>query len=270
MPPLRSKSIRLRTKAPIRRSTEFLLDLRLYGNVSLPDRFELFELVREDPACQTFRARERATGRAVEAHLFLPSSGLASRFEHLSEQQSKTVLDRGSHEGKTYVVTTPLAGGFMEWLHAEPQDLASAGAWRIQPTAPTEPPPASPPASTPGAVPGDFTRMFQLRQAPEPVAATEPKPEPDLASPSQPGEFTRAFQKPIVAPPEPAAGSALAGQPGEFTRMFQPPVPAPASPASQTGEAESGRRGRISPRYVVIAVALLLAIAVFVAMRTLY
>ncbi|MCU1334424.1 MAG: Basic proline-rich protein [Bryobacterales bacterium] len=221
------------------------------GNVSFLDRFELLDLLREDEV-QTFRARERATGRDVEAHLVVSSPQLVANLDNLSEAQRRSVLDRGRHEGKLYVVTTPLAGGFREWLAADHAPLDSAGAWRIRPQeapAPSEP--------------GDFTRMFKLRQAPEPVAAPASQSTQPAQSMSQPGEFTRAFQRPGTAASMAPADSPAPGQPGDFTRMFQKPappdVPEPLTPASQP-------RGRS----ILIAVILLSAIAVFLLMRRLY
>jgi hypothetical protein len=141
------------------------------GNVSFSDRFELLEQVREGEV-QTFRARERATGRDVEAHL-------SASPELLAKLESPSVLDRGSHEGKLYVVTTPLG-------------LDSVGAWRIKPH-------IEPHAEIQQkAPPGEFTRMFELHQAPEPVPA--PVARVQAPAVSQPGEFTRVFKKPAPAP----------------------------------------------------------------------
>jgi hypothetical protein len=238
-------------------------------NVSFSDRFELLNPIREDEV-QIFSARERATGRVVQVH-FAPSLEMLSGLD----LQANAVLDRGTHDSKHYVVTT---------VPAVPGSLDSAGAWRIKPVAPV--------AADASAAPGDFTRMFQLRQAPEPVA--EPVAKPVKASPaSQPGEFTRAFQKPVSAPSAPAVGDSgnpSAGQPGEFTRMFQTPakspvqtapavvepVPAVPQPASQSlkeetaAGAETAAPARTPVAYIVVAAALLFAIAVFIWMRKLY
>jgi hypothetical protein len=207
--------------------------------VSFSDRFELFELVRDEEV-QTFRARERATGRAVEAHL-------SASPELLAKLESPSVIDRGSHEGKLYIVTTP-------------QGLDSVGAWRIKPhVQPQE-----------KAPPGDFTRMFELHQAPEPVAAPAAKIVQAPAA-SQPGEFTRAFKKPETAraSAEPV-GPAVPGEQGEFTRMFQKPVPTPPMPASQVTASANKPTGRISVGLIVTAILIISAIAVFVLVRTLY
>lgn len=196
--------------------------------MSFADRFELFELLREGEV-QTFRARERATGRDVEIHLSASPELLA---------KLESVIDRGSHDGKVYVVTTAAS-------------LDAVGAWRVKP-----------PEKAP---PGDFTRMFELRQAPEPVAAPAARAVQTPAA-SQPGEFTQVFKKPVAGSPAAPSGSSTPGQPGEFTRMFQQPVPAPPVPASQT--IASSRR--IPVGWIVIAIVIISAIAVFVLLRTLY
>lgn len=211
------------------------------GDVSFAERFELLDLLH-DGEVQTFRARERATGRNVEAH-FSTSPDLLAKLE------SSSVIDRGAYEGKLYVVTAV-------------QGLDSVGAWRIKPPVETE-------RKTP---PGDFTRMFELRQAPEPVAAPAAKVQAPAAS--QPGEFTRVFKKPAAAPAsaEPA-GPAVPGEQGEFTRMFQkpepaPPMPAPPVPASQG--ISSAPPSRVPRALIVTAILIISAIAVFVLVRTLY
>jgi hypothetical protein len=208
------------------------------GNVSFADRFELLELIRQGEV-QTFRARERATGRAVEAHL-------SASPELLAKLESPSAIDRGSHEGKLYVVTTPLT-------------LDSVGAWRIKPH-----------IETPQkALPGDFTRMFELHQAPEPLG---PSPKGVQApAPSQPGEFTRVFKKPEAAPAAAeSVGPAAPGEPGEFTRMFQKHVPAPPMPVSQGIAPASPPNGRVSVGLILTAILIIFAIAVVVWMRTLY
>ena len=212
--------------------------------MSLSDRFELLEFLRGDEV-QTFRAREHASGRAVEAHLST-SPDLLAKLESVS-----TVIDRGSHEGKFYIVTTPLG-------------LDSAGAWRITPS--VQPAPVQP-APVPDAAPGDFTRMFQLHQAPEPVASPASKIAAPVPAPaSQPGEFTRAFQRPERAPsPVAAADSAAPGQPGEFTRMFQKPAPAVVQDVPKDAPEKS-----VPKAVIVIAIVIFSLIAVFVLVRTLY
>ncbi|HSP69706.1 MAG TPA: hypothetical protein VLN48_18410 [Bryobacteraceae bacterium] len=236
--------------------------------MSFPDRFELLELLREDDG-QTFRAREKATGRMLEVHFLSPG---------LSQPPPGNVIEQGIHEGKRYVVRMPPA--------AESVPLESAGAWRIK----TAPPPSQPPSAP---EPGDFTRMFQLRQAPEPaplpasLAASKPA---QPAPASQPGEFTRAFQRPAAAPLSMPEGAPAPGQPGDFTRMFQTPSPvqtpvaepvaghaAPESvPQAPVAESQSVEPGiEVSPTartpihfvYILVAIVLLGAMAVFVLVR---
>jgi hypothetical protein len=226
------------------------------GEVSFAERFELLELLREDgpqgEQVQTFRARERVSGRVMEAHFSEFPEGLA---------KLESVIDRGSLEGKLYVVTAP-------------QGLDSAGAWRVTPppAVPSiQPAPAAP--QQPAAEPGDFTRMFQLRQAPEPVAAPSAKPQTIVThASSEPGEFTRAFQRPERTPSAAPTGSSEPGQPGDFTRMFQKPVPAPpAQPAPEAVEGSvSAAPTRIRVAVIVIAILIVAAIGVFVLVRTLY
>ena len=200
--------------------------------MSFPDRFELLEPLG-DKDVQTLRARERATGREVEAH-FSSSPDLLAKLESLN------VVDRGSYEGKLYVVTAPL-------------DLDSVGAWRIKEKAP----------------PGDFTRMFELRQAPEPVAAPAARVVEAPVAAAQPGEFTRVFKKPAATPEVgKPVGSAQPGEQGEFTRMFQKPVAEPPAPAPQ--EIRSAPPSRVPRGLIVAAILVICAIAVFALVRTLY
>ncbi len=211
------------------------------GNVSFSDRFELLELLC-DGEVQTFRARERATGRDLEAHL-------SASLELLTKLESPSVIDRGSHEGKLYVVTTPLG-------------LDSVGAWRIKPHVEIQQ----------KAPPGDFTRMFELHQAPEPVAAPVARVQAPAAS--QPGEFTRVFKKPAAAPAV-APVSTAPGEQGAFTRMFQQPVPAPLTTAPPIPPSEglaptSAPKGRVPVGLIVIAILIVSAIVVFLLVRTLY
>jgi len=116
--------------------------------------------------------------------------------------------------------------------------------------------------------------MFELRQAPEP--APLPASRPVQAAPtSQPGEFTRAFQRPTEAPLSVPEAASTPGQAGDFTRMFQTAkpesVPQPSLATSQSSEpgieAPPATRTRIYNVYIVLAIVLLCAIAVFVLVR---
>jgi hypothetical protein len=172
-------------------------------HVSFYDRFELLELVRDD-GVKTFRARVLATGRAVEAHLFVHphaplSVALLSKLEKLDESQVKRIIERGKHEGTPWVVTEPITdfGSFREWLSYRPSDL--------KPTAPPPPRPAPPAKAGPPPLP-----------PPPPVEASELPPtqvnEPTAEAPSL--SKAGAWQvKPVSAPPPSAVDQ-------EFESLF--------------------------------------------------
>ena len=90
--------------------------------MALYDRYELVELRRDD-GIQTFHAREIATARPVQCHLFGQEESpenlaLLSRLDHLPDVERRRVIERGEYQGRPYVVTDRLAGypGFREWL----------------------------------------------------------------------------------------------------------------------------------------------------------
>lgn len=90
--------------------------------MALYDRYELLELRRDD-GIQTFHAREIATARPVQFHLFAQDESrenlaLLSRLDHLPDAERRRVIERGEYQGRPYVITDRLAGypGFREWL----------------------------------------------------------------------------------------------------------------------------------------------------------
>jgi hypothetical protein len=92
--------------------------------LALYDRYELVELRRDD-GIQTFHAREVATARPVQFHLFAPEKSrdnlaLLSRLDRLPDAERRRVIERGEYQGRPYVITDRLAGypGFREWLTA--------------------------------------------------------------------------------------------------------------------------------------------------------
>ena len=187
--------------------------------------------------------------------------------EETQPERHDDVVEQGDHQGKRDVVTGPGA------------PLDSAGAWRIKAV---QMPLPEPPAES-KAEPGDFTRMFELRQAPEPAPLPVSKPVP-AAPASQPGEFTRAFQRPSAKPLSGPEGVSAPGQAGEFTRMFQTPAPAaakaipevvPQPPVTVSHPSESGADVPLAPArnrtlFIAGAILLLCALAVFVLMRRIY
>ncbi len=86
------------------------------------DRFQLVEL-RYDDGIQTYHAREVATSRPVQVHLFAEGQtrdtlALMSKLGYLPEHERRRVIDRGVHEGVPYLVTERLAGfaSLREWI----------------------------------------------------------------------------------------------------------------------------------------------------------
>lgn len=90
------------------------------------ERFELLELRRDD-GIQTFHAREIATARPVQVHLFpAPMNpehhALLSAIDRLPDSERRRVIERGKHRDAPYVVTDRLSGysGLREWLTVKP------------------------------------------------------------------------------------------------------------------------------------------------------
>lgn len=137
------------------------------GNVSL-DRFELLEL-RRDGEIQTYHAREVATARPVQVHLFTlgntaESAALLGLIGHLPEAERRRVIDRGESQGIPYLVTDRLAGyaDVREWITrnaaAAPIPQATRPATVDEQffalfDAPAARAPASPPAAAPAETP---------------------------------------------------------------------------------------------------------------------
>ncbi len=92
------------------------------------DRFELLELRRDD-GVQTYHAREIATARPVQVHLFAEGQtretlSLLAKLVYMPDAERRRVLDRGMFQGRPYVVTDRLAGfaSLEEWIeeHSKP------------------------------------------------------------------------------------------------------------------------------------------------------
>jgi hypothetical protein len=198
-----------------------------------------------DDGVQTFRAKEKATGRELELHLFLPfgrpeNKTLFEKLKSLPLEARRSFLDIGFDGSTPYVVTDPLAGGrgFKSWaeeligggkppastfnpatLNAAPSrddgvQILQAGQWRTGTPIPDSlitKPPVVPPTAAPIGT-GDFTRMFQ---APSFLKA------PDAPEQPPAGEFTGLFQAQTLKPVPPPAAPEPPG--GEFTRMFKAP-----------------------------------------------
>ena len=90
--------------------------------MGLHDRFELLDLDRDD-GVQSYTAREIATGMPVKVHLFPKpkaplQAALLEALDQLPETERTRILERGTNDGRPYVVTDRLAphAGLTEWL----------------------------------------------------------------------------------------------------------------------------------------------------------
>ena len=121
------------------------------------ERFELLELRRDD-GIQTYHAREVATARPVQVHLFAEGEtrdtlALLAKVAFLPEPDRRRVLDRGSFQGTPYIVTDRLTGfaSLREWLES-----------KGKPT-----------------VDHEFARLFEPEPPPESAPELEPDESPD-------------------------------------------------------------------------------------------
>ena len=151
------------------------------------DRFELLELRRQGPV-QTYHAREIATARPVQVHLFVAgetgeNAELLALIPQLPDAERRRVLDRGESRGFPYIVTDRLAGyaDFREWVTANSRAQTPARSLSVD---------------------EQFFQLFDSPAAAAPAPALEPDPFEGLRL-AQPGPFQPA--------PDPFAGM---GQPG--------------------------------------------------------
>ncbi len=242
------------------------------AGMNIEKQFQLLGLLRDD-GIRTFRAKEIASGRDLQIHIFHSEASenrlLFERLRALPLNARHELLELGYEDKTPYVVTDPLPRetGARAWFGrllrpvvesaaGDASNFSKVGVWKTAVELPKVD--LRGPASEPGeftkmfqgtphpqaapAEPGEFTRMFQPSAVPAQRPATPPpSPEPLGA---EPGEFTRMFQPPpapvqSTAVPTPAAAPPVPAEPGEFTRMFQPPATpghgiAPPVPSSVT------------------------------------
>lgn len=122
------------------------------------DQFELLEL-RRDGGIQTYHAREIATARPVQVHLFpygrtQESDALLGMVDQLPETERRRVLDRGESRGLPYVVTDRLAG------YADLREWLAVNTFHAEPSAPARPP----------SVDDQFFALFDTPTIPGPAA----------------------------------------------------------------------------------------------------
>jgi len=102
--------------------------------MSFDDKYEILAELRND-GIRTVVAREKASGQAVEAHLFLSgrtpeNNVLLDKIHQLPSEHRQFVLEVGDHDGTPYVVShlLPDRRGFREWLGGIPDaPLAEGG-----------------------------------------------------------------------------------------------------------------------------------------------
>lgn len=197
--------------------------------MNLEKNYELMDVVRDD-GIRTMKARETATGQALEVHLFVSAEdrALFERLQALPLSARRVLLEFGSELKIPYIVTDPVAGdtNARAWFttllkpmgearpepkqEAKPQPIKSS-VWK---TGTPLPDPLFPPDEKTSEGPGEFTRMFQT----PPTAAARETPVPE-------GEFTRMFRAPVEPKsPDATPSVGVKSEAGEFTRMFQLPV----------------------------------------------
>jgi hypothetical protein len=205
-----------------------------------PGAVEARHLVLKRPVQVHFLERDRAANRA-----------LLELLDRLPEQQQRSIIDAGEHEGVPYIVTWPLDRGrtLLEWLRgqempapARPAAPSSHGEFTQRFFGSTRPPaaepqqPGKPRASTTA---GEFTRFFSPQ-----VAAPPPESPPlALGKPSDSLSFTQLFRNEVTKPPQapqPAPPPPLPELPfvppskgtSEFTRVVGSPQSTAQPPAT--------------------------------------
>src|SRR5262245_12497918 len=94
----------------------FRRGMRRTPKMALDQRYGLLEILPGEGA-NSFKARQKATGREVTVHV-VTGSGLLAEFHRMSTRPPQ-VLDSGEDDGTAFVVTeAPPHLPFGEWLRA--------------------------------------------------------------------------------------------------------------------------------------------------------
>jgi len=215
--------------------------------MDLAKKYELLEEIAGGDI-HTYRARQVPSGRTVLLHKLVYTSEAQQHAELLrlalrylfcaSVKNAGRLLDFDEEQGVCYLVTqdVPECLSPGDWLRSEvgeakaaferepPISSSSVDREKGKEIARTAPQSSS-------SEPGEFTRLFQRppgkTQTPERPSLPHPGP---LSSRPQAGEFTRLFQQPGESDlPAPSPER----EPGEFTRLFGSP-PSHGSESSQT------------------------------------
>ena len=246
--------------------------------MSFYSKYEILALLRDDAAVtgvKTFSARHLASGQTVGVHLLFENvpgqaAAVLDRVRGLGPEQVSQVIEVGSHEGTSYVVTAQSnwPRSFDEWMGKPPapapatkasaDNYGKPGNWRVPaPEFIRKSDPGATPASaaTPIPEPGGFTRMFSI--SPRSAAGGEMstssavhpsaiRPVPTLApfvpvtpppfAPPPPQTVPPAANPPsLVVPATPAASFDLSGETRKLEVSAVEPA-APPPPAAGPGE----------------------------------
>jgi hypothetical protein len=213
--------------------------------MSLDTSYEVLEMLRDD-GVQTFRAKEKATGRGLEIHLLPPfgrpeNKTLFEKLKTLPLEARRRFLDIGFDGSTPYLVTDPLPGnrGFKGWA----EELIAG----------TQAPPSVFNPGMPNAAPSrdDGVQILQAGQwrtgtpipdslvskPPSKATFIPPSAPPPPVAPADTGDFTRMFQAPsfLTGPPQPAStppsppSPSPAPPPSEFTGFFRAAEPSKGS-----------------------------------------
>ncbi len=214
--------------------------------MEFPKKYQLIELL-PGSGVQSYRARQTNTGRDVTVHLLVggktpENEVFLVRLRAMQPHSMAKLIEVGEYEGATFVVTVaPPYQRLDEWLaeqdraDAAAKEFGKAGFWKRPEVGSLAPPPPAKAPAAPATLsePGEFTKQFQRAAAPAPepgLPLTAPVRAADPTPASATDEFAKLFSAPTGAPlsAAPADAGALGGA-GEFTKMFQGGVAPPAA-----------------------------------------
>ncbi|MCU1258384.1 MAG: hypothetical protein JWO80_1269 [Bryobacterales bacterium] len=178
--------------------------------MNLEKNYQLLDVLRDD-GIRTLKAKEIASGRSLEVHLFmkLEDHALFDGLHGLPLSARSALLEFGSELKIPYIVTDPVP--------AE----TTARAWFTTLMKPVQAPPEPKPPPIKGSVWKTGTPL------PDPLFPSEP---------DAPGDFTRMFHAGTPPKKEEPAPPGTDAEPGEFTRMFQVPAPSPLPVNDEPGD----------------------------------
>ena len=236
--------------------------------MSFEEKYEILAELRND-GIKTFVAREKATGQAVEVHLFLAgrtaeNGAILDKLQRLSPDHAQFLLETGDTGGTPYVVSQllPDRRGLREWLSGISEGAPVFGGPTISDYEKGAPPPFRATSLERGETLPAF-KAYNPSEAYDPrkgatlpsFQAFVPGPPPVQGAPPDRGGTLPPFRAMAQPPPKPAASGSEAQQTGtngadeDFLRLFQVPErskgglsmsSAPATPPSAGKTREQG------------------------------